>query len=520
MSAQDQFQNVSDTTKPTVMVMGSSGNIGQAAVTLLLEQGCNVIAADWNNDLNTQAMSNAGLDDAIQSGALRTQVIDARSMENLTFSLIVDSPDLVVSTLPAGELSYNAAAASAIAKKNYVSSNFLTPEAKGTLDQRIIDHDIKGIQSYDALLQKHELSSEWERGLDPGLDSWLFHHVLENFEDGSIASIKSTGAGIAEHAEDTYVYTWAGITNGMSHRPASVVIDNETVNIGPRDKFAPDNRAEFEHLELSDGTTIETYANDDGAHRLLREAEALNIDTSNIDLAATLTGRHQGHSNLWDPMIRILDLLNDQDTLPENASMKDLFIARIKAIDEISPVFALEQGSEDLQLIAMHIMEHGDIDNETLTNMGDLGQALAQNNFLSEDPIATRHGPQTPKSMVEEHLSRIYAPEDGKRDRSIIHIEVSGVTARGAKLTQKAELNSFGDDTIKGLSSMQKTVAGSLTLSAMQVLDGKTEPGLHGAGHNIENGLEVLKAMQESGAITLDLSNAVNGQKQDMDLEI
>lgn len=520
MTTQDQFQSASDTKKPTAMVLGSSGNIGQAAVTLLLEQGCNVIAADWNNDLNTKAMTDAGLDDAIQSGALRTQVIDARSMENLTFSLIVDSPDLVVSTLPAGELSYNAAAASAIAKKNYVSSNFLTPEAKGALDQKIIDHDIKGIDSFDALLQKHEISSEWERGLDPGLDSWLFHRTLEDFEDGSISTIKSTGAGVAEHPEDTYIYTWAGITNGMSHRPASVIINNESVDIGPRDKFAPDNRAEFEHLELSDGTTIETYANDDGAHRLLREAEALNIDTSNIDLAATLTGRHQGHSALWDPMIRILDLLNDDDKLPENASMKDLFISRIKAIDDISPVYALEQGSQDLQLIAMHILEHGDIDDEALMEIGGLGEALVKNNFLSEEPIATRHGQQTPKSMVEEHLSRIYAREDGKRDRSIIHIEVSGVTARGARLTQKAELNSFGDDTTQGLSSMQKTVAGTLTLSAMQILEGKTEPGLHGAGHNIENGLEVLKAMQENGAITLNLSNAINGQRQDMDLDI
>jgi len=333
------------------------------------------------------------------------------------------------------------------------------------------------VDSFEDYVHQQGVASEWGKGLDPGLDFWLFEMAVEDLKGGEIHRLTSTGAGVAEEPEDVYIYTWAGITNGMGHRPASIVKDGERMNIDAREKFRPENREDMSHLMLHDGTRIETYANDDGVFHLLDHAEEMGIDTTHLQLAATLTGRHKGHCEMWDPLVRRLDMLNDEDAYAQDATFLDVLKER-----------ASKMADREVEAFApLHI----DTENALYTPTSFSGKKQAP----------------TAKDIVEDHLSKIYERQPGKRDRSVIHIEVEGITASGVPHRKSLEINSYGSDQLDGLTSMQKTVAGTMVESALQLLDTTPQSGLNSTQSENVDPDAVFDNMLDKGMITLSDRN-------------
>ncbi len=460
----------------TALVIGSSGNIGFATTQFLIDSGVHVIAADYDDTANKNALASIEMPDVLQSPSVTFAEVDASDVNAISDLINDHQPDIVISTLPPGKLAYNAAFASAREKTNYVSSNFLTEQAVEGLNAITTEQTNGQVANFEDYVQAQGVASEWGKGLDPGLDFWLFEMAVEDFKGGEIHRLTSTGAGIAEEPEDVYIYTWAGITNGMGHRPASIVKDGKQTNIGAREKFSPENRENMSHLTLHDGTHIETYANDDGIFHLLDHAEELGIDTTNVELAATLTGRHEGHCEMWDPLVRQLDMLNDEETYPPNSTFADV----------------LEQ--------RMSKAEHSaDTNGGAFTSFG----IDTQNPLYAPTPLLSRKDAPTAKDIVEDHLSQIYARQTGKRDRSVIHIDVEGITASGVPHHKSLEINSYGSDQLNGLTSMQKTVAGTMVESALQLLETSPHAGLNSTQSSNVDPNVVFESMLQKGMITL-----------------
>lgn len=454
----------------TAMVLGSSGNIGRAATQFLIDSDISVIAADYDDDANKNSL--ADITSQNNSASLSFAQIDATDMQSITDAIKEHQPDIVISTLPPGKLSYNAALASANEQTAYVSSNFLTEAATADLDALTAQHTDGVHTSFDDYLHAQGVASEWGKGLDPGLDFWLFESAMDDFKGGEIYKLTSTGAGIAEEPEDVYIYTWAGITNGMGHREASIVRDGETVDIDAREKFADENRVGMAGLTLHDGMQIETYANDDGIFRLLEHAEEMGINTDNVELAATLTGRHVGHCDTWDPLVRKLDILNNSDTYPQDATFTDVLEASL-AKANTTPI-KLNTDNAIYTPIALH----------------------------------SRKDAPTAKDIVEDHLSHVYAREGGKRDRSVIHIEVEGRAATGEYKQKSLEINSYGSPELDGFTSMQKTVAGTLTESARQLVNTPPIAGLYSTKSDNVDPDEVFESMLRKNMMTLSEQNS------------
>lgn len=447
------------------MVLGSSGNIGRAATQFLIDSDISVIAADYDDDANRNSLSEIAPQN--NTASISFAQIDASDMQSIADAIKEHQPDIVISTLPPGALSYNAALASANEQTTYVSSNFLTEAATADLDKLTAQHTDGQHTSFEEYTQAQGVASEWGKGLDPGLDFWLFESALEDFKDGEIYKLTSTGAGIAEEPEDVYIYTWAGITNGMGHREASIVRDGETLDIDAREKFAEENRVGMADLTLHDGMQIETYANDDGIFRLLEHAEDMGVNTDNVELAATLTGRHVGHCDTWDPLVRKLDILNNSDTYPQDATFADVLEASL-AKANTAPI-----------------------------------KLNTDNVIYTPIALKSRKEAPTAKDILEDHLSHVYAREEGKRDRSVIHIEVEGCTAAGEYKHKSLEINSFGSPELDGFTSMQKTVAGTLVESARQLVSTPPVPGLYSTKSDNVDPHEVFESMLRKNMMTL-----------------
>ncbi len=463
-----QPNSATSSSAPKALVIGSSGNIGRAATQYLMDSGIDVVAADYNDEANKNALSSINK----KQGEITFAQIDATNISSITETIKQHNPDIVISTLPPGQLSYNAAFASAHERTTYVSSNFLTESAEADLNTLTSQQTDGEHTSFDEYVTAQGVASEWGKGLDPGLDFWLFESAIEDFKDGEIYKLTSTGAGISEDPKDMYIYTWAGITNGMGHRPASIIRDGEQINIDGREKFSDENRQDIDHLTLHDGTHIETYANDDGIFKLLEHAENLGIDLDHIEVAATLTGRHQGHCETWDPLVRQLDILNNDDTYAVDATFADVLESRLAKTDT-SPVKLA-------------------VDSEVFRSI----------------PLKSGKDNPTAKDIVEDHLSKVYAREDGKRDRSVIHIEVEGRTALGEYKEKSLEINSYGSPHLDGFTSMQKTVAGTLVESARQLIQISTEAGLQSTrSANVDPDI-VFENMLEKDLITLSEQNS------------
>lgn len=468
----------SQSSSKTALVIGSSGNIGFATTQFLIDSGVHVVAADYDDAANKDALAKLEPSGEYQSQPVTFAEIDASDIDAISALIHDHQPDIVISALPPGRLAYNAAFASAQERTTYVSSNFLTGQAVEGLDAITLERTDGEVGRFEDYLHQRGAASEWGKGLDPGLDFWLFEMAVEDLKGGEIHRLTSTGAGIAEEPEDVYIYTWAGITNGMGHRPASIVKDGARMDIDAREKFRPENREDMSHLMLHDGTRIETYANDDGVFHLLDHAEELGIDTTHLQLAATLTGRHEGHCEMWDPLVRRLDMLNDEDTYSQDATFFDVLKDRAaKAGSDVSG-----EGFAPLHI--------------------DTENAL----YTPTSPSARKPAP-TAKDIVEDHLSKIYERQPGKRDRSVIHIEVEGVTASGVPHHKSLEINSYGSDQLDGLTSMQKTVAGTMVESALQLLGATPQSGLNSTQSDNVDPDAVFDNMLDKGMITLSDRN-------------
>lgn len=472
MSFTSAFSEGTKTKK--ALVIGSSGNIGSAATKFLSDNDIHVIAADYDEKTNKNAITKLGLNDA----DVTLTRVDASDIDNISALINVHQPDIVVSALPPGQLAYNAAFASAKEHTTYVSSNFLTDGAVKGLNTLTEEQTDGSFQSFDAYLEAQGVASEWGKGLDPGLDFWLFEQAIEEFKGGEITKLTSTGAGISEKPEDAYIYTWAGVTNGMGHRPASIIVDSQRVDIDAREKFTADNRDGMSHLTLHDGTEIETYANDDGIFHLIEYAQEQGIDTDHMELAATLTGRHEGHCALWDPLVRQLDILNEENTYPQDVTFNDvlkhrIFIAETRAGKGNFQPFEIDTGNKIHTPVALQ----------------------------------SRKNRPTAKDVVEDQMSKVYAREEGKRDRSVIHIEVEGFTASGHPHHKSLEINAYGSDKLDGFTSMQNTVAGTMVESALQLLDQNPKPGLSATKSQNIKPQRIFDSMAAKDMISLSESN-------------
>ena len=421
----------------------------------------------------------AGFEDAMQSGHLTRAQADAYNVEDLRIKIRMSNPDLCISTLEKGQMSYNASFAAAINGKNYVSSNFLTEDAREGLDKLTKQSAHTDHNSFEALLAENDASSAWGRGLDPGLDSWVYLQALEHFKGGEVNDIISVGAGISEKPEDIYFKTWEGITSGMGHRPATFIRNNEKIDVSATTKFAPFNRLGFENIQLKNGMLVETYMNDDGCLDLVEQAKEMGIDTSNIKFAATLTGRHVGHSKFWNPLVKDLNILDNTRVYEEEMSMKTLIKDLLHKKYETAP------------------------NNLLFKSLASFEKDLMKQDFLSKAPLGTG----TAKDLTERHLSNIYPCVEGKSDLSIIFVRIEGKDAEGTNITKTLELKSLGDPTLSGHTSMQKTVAGTLVRTGVQTLEGKTPRGLTRPRHDTQNGKDTLEDMIKSKLITLEDHN-------------
>lgn len=474
MSSKTSFNSAVEQA-PTVMVLGSSGNIGLAATKMLLNEGYNVVAADWNERINNAALKKAGLNVA-NTPNLTTALIDARNVDALVKDINKQFPDLCLSALPTKDgLANNAALAAALSGTDYVSSNFLTEKTRKALDVLTQQNTNTPHDKFEDVLAEFETTSAWGRGLDPGLDSWAFLQALEPFRGGAVTSIKSVGAGISERRKDVYFKTWDGVTNGMGHREAKYIKDGQEVTVGPTEKFDPKNREGFETITLKDGLTIETYMNDDGGLDLVKQAAELGINTNNIEFAATLTGRHVGHCDLWKPLVQDLGLLDNEHIYEKLVSMKMLIA------DRIERKYASDPNAE------------------ILSNLHAIDTMLRKHGFLSDTVLGTG----TAKDLTERHLTNIYQYQEGKRDRSIIYVEVKGATANGTPLSNTVEINAFGSRKLSGLTSMQKTVSGTLVRAGIQTLHKETPKGLSRPRDDFENGKHIINSMTSEGLITI-----------------
>ena len=484
----------------SIVVLGAGGAMGQAGVEFLAQAypHAKIYAGDYNDAAATKIFAKKGY----SAQSVSVFHVNAMSPESITDSFEIHAPNIVVSTLPAGDMAYNAAFCAAQAGVSYVSSNFLDAKAIAALDEKVKALGITDVETFDEFLKYNNVVSQWGMGLDPGSDSFILRRALTPFtvDGATVTSIKLVGAGISDIPDDVYVKTWSKVTSGMGHRDAQMIKDGAEQSVKAKDKLSANARAGHETITLYSGETIETFLNNDGALALKGFASDMGADVSQLDFAANMTGRRVGHSDLWYSLIHDLDIMNNEKTFDDAKSMKDLLVALI--IDNPTG------HSPHLQDLANHIMAGKPTNKDTLAGVNDWTKTLSESGFFDDDNLPTREGIQrTAQDITEAHLERIYERREGHPDRSIVYVEVLGMDENGAAITNTVELNSVGDQALSGMTSMQKTVSGTLAKTAGLILEGEIPNGLHAPEDHPEIGERILESHINAGLITVNTHN-------------
>jgi len=90
----------------TALVIGSSGNIGFAATQFLIDSGVNVVAADYDDAANKEALSKLEASGEHQAQPVTFAQIDASDIDAISALINDHQPDVVISALPPGRLAF------------------------------------------------------------------------------------------------------------------------------------------------------------------------------------------------------------------------------------------------------------------------------------------------------------------------------------------------------------------------------------------------------------------------------